>query len=96
MSNPRKHSTSGLKYLTILFKPFLISLMVFNLKKNPLAQALVPYNDLVSHLYIIYYFTSTNFTQSLIPQQEVVVTALAEMAFMEHPLKSLVDFIYRV
>ena len=30
------------------------------------------------------------------PQQEVVIAALAETAFTEHPLKLLVDFIYKV
>ena len=55
--------------------------MVFNLKKNPLAQALVPYNDLTSYLHIICYLTSINFVQSLMPRQKVVVAALAEMAF---------------
>ena len=70
--------------------------MAFNLKKNPLTQTTVPCNNLASHLYIIYYFTSTNFTQSLMPRQKVVVATLAEMAFTEYPLKLLVDFIYRV
>ena len=70
--------------------------MAFNLKENPLAQAIVPYNNLASHLCIIYYFTGTNFAQSLVPRQEVVVAALAETAFTEYPPKSLVDFIYRV
>ena len=30
------------------------------------------------------------------PQQEVVVATLAKMAFIEHPPKLLVNFIYRV
>jgi hypothetical protein len=30
------------------------------------------------------------------PQQEVVVATLAETAFIEHPPKLLVNFIYRV
>ena len=70
--------------------------MVFNPKENPLAQATVPYNNLVSHLCIIYYFTRIDFTQSLIPRQEVVVAALAKTAFTKHPPKSLVDFIHRI
>ena len=70
--------------------------MVFNLRENPLAQATVLYNDLVSYLRIIYYFTGINFTQSLVPQQEVVVAVLAKMVFTEHPPKLLVDFIYKV
>ena len=70
--------------------------MAFNLKKKPLAQAIVSCDNLASHLYIIYYFTSINFVQSLMPQQEVVIAALAETAFTEHPLKLLVDFIYKV
>ena len=70
--------------------------MVFNPKEDPLAQATVPYNNLVSHLYIIWYFTGTDFTQSLVPQQEVVVAALAKTVFIEHPPKSLVNFICRV
>ena len=57
---------------------------------------MVPYNNPASYLYIIYYFTSTNFTQSLMPRQEVVVATLAETAFIEHLPKLLVNFIYRV
>ena len=30
------------------------------------------------------------------PQQEVVIATLAEIAFTEHPPKSLIDFIRRV
>ena len=50
----------------------------------------------MSHLRITRYFTGTDFAQSLVPQQEVVVAALAETAFTEHPPESLVDFIRRV
>ena len=57
---------------------------------------MVPYNNPASYLHIIYYLTGTNFVQSLILQQEVVVTALAEMAFKEQPLKSLVNLIHKV
>ena len=95
-SNPYKLSTGGPECPAILFKTFLISLMVFNLRENPLAQITVLYNNLVSHLRIICYFTSINFTQSLVPRQEVVVAALAKTAFTEHPPKLLVNFIYRV
>ena len=70
--------------------------MVFNLRENPLTQATVPCNNLASHLRIICYFASTDFAQSFVPQQEVVVAALAETAFTEHPSKLLVDFIYKV
>ena len=57
---------------------------------------MVPYNNLANDLYIIYYFTSTNFIQSLIPQQEVVIATLAKMAFTKYPPKLLVNFIYKV
>ena len=70
--------------------------MVFNFKENPLAQVMVFYDNLVSYLHITYYFTSTNFAQSLMPQQKVVVAALAKMAFTEHPPKLLVNFIYKI
>ena len=70
--------------------------MVFNFREDPLAQATVPYNNLASHLCIIYYFANTNFIQSLVLQQEVVITTLAKTAFIKHPPKLLVDFIYRV
>jgi len=70
--------------------------MALNPREDPLAQAMVPYNNLVSYLRIVYYFTGTNFTQSLMPRQEVVIAALAEIAFIEHPPKSLVNFSYRV
>ena len=95
-SDPYKHGTSGLRCPTILFKTSSIGLMVFNFRENPLAQATVPCNNLVSHLRIIYYFASTDFAQSLIPRQKVVVAALAKIAFTEHPLKLLIDFIYKV
>ena len=70
--------------------------MAFNPRENPLAQATVPRDNLVSHLRITCYFASTDFAQSLIPRQKVVVAALAEMAFTEHPPKLLVDFIYKI
>ena len=54
---------------------------------------MVLYNNLVSHLCIVYYFTDTNFAQSLMPQQEVVVAALAEIAFEEQLPKLLVNLI---
>ena len=57
---------------------------------------MVPHNNSASHLRIARYFTSTNFAQSLVPRQKVVVAALAKTAFTEHPPKSLVNFIYRV
>ena len=69
---------------------------MLNPKKDPLAQAIVPYNNLVSYLRITHYFTGINFTQSLMPRQKVVVAALAETAFKEQPLESLVDFIREV
>jgi len=42
--------------------------MALNPREDPLAQATVPYNNLVSYLRIIRYFASTNFTQSLVLQ----------------------------
>jgi hypothetical protein len=95
-SDPCKHSTSRLKCPAILFKTSLIGLIVFNLRENPLTQITVPCNNLVSHLRIIYYFTSIDFAQSLMPQQKVIVAALAKMAFTEHPPKLLVNFIYKI
>ena len=53
-------------------------------------------NNLVSYLYIIYYFASTDFAQSFILWQEVVVTILAKTAFKEQPSKLLVNLIYKV
>ena len=96
VSNPYKLSASRLKCPTILSKTTLTSLIVLNPREDPLAQAIVPRNNLVSYLYIIHYFTSTDFAQSLVLQQEVVVATLAKMAFTEHPPKLLVNFIYRV
>ena len=95
-SDPYKYNASGLRCSAIFFKTSLIGLIAFNPKEDPLAQATVPHNNPASHLHIIYYFTSTNFAQSLMPQQKVVVAALAKMAFTEHLPKSLVDFIYKV
>ena len=57
---------------------------------------MVPYDDLASHLRIVCYFVGTDFAQSLVPQQEVVVAVLAETVFIKHPPKSLVNFIRRV
>jgi len=57
--------------------------MALNPREDPLAQATVPRNNPASYLHIIYYFASTNFTQSLVPRQEVVVAALAKTAFTE-------------
>ena len=66
---------------------------MLDFREDPLAQATVPYNNLASHLYIIYYFTGTNFVQSLVLWQEVVVTALAKTAFKEQTPKLLVNLI---
>ena len=96
MSDPREYGAGGLRCPAILSETSLISLMAFDPRENPLAQAMVPCDDLASHLRIACYFTGTDFAQSLMPRQEVVVAALAEMAFTEHPLESLVDFIRRV
>ena len=57
---------------------------------------MVLYNNLTSHLRIIYYFIGTNFVQNLVLWQKVVVAALAEIVFTEHPPELLVDFIYKV
>ena len=43
-------------------------LIALNSREDPLAQATAPYNNLVSHLRIIHYFTGTDFVQSLILQ----------------------------
>ena len=64
-SDSYKYSINGLRYPAILSKTFLIGLMAFNFKENPLAQAIVPCDDLASHLHIIYYFAGTDFAQSL-------------------------------
>jgi len=50
-------------------------------------------DNLASHLRIIYYFASTDFAQSLVLRQKVVVATLAKTAFTEYPLKLLVNFI---
>ena len=92
-SNLYKLGAGGLERPAILSKTTLISLIALNPREDPLAQATVPHNNLASHLRIIYYFTSTDFAQSLVPQQEIVVVVLAETAFIEYPLKSLVNFI---
>ena len=57
---------------------------------------MVPYNNLASYLRIARYFASTDFAQSLVLRQEVVVAALAKTAFIEYPPKLLVNFIRRV
>ena len=64
-SDPYKLSTSRLKCPAI-FNKTLTNLIALNPKKDPLAQAIVPYNNLASHLRIICYFTSTDFAQSLV------------------------------
>ena len=95
-SDPYKHGAGGLGCPTILSKTSLTGLIAFNPREDPLAQATVPHNNLASYLRIIHYFASTNFTQSLMLWQEVVVATLAKTAFIKHPPKSLVNFIYRV
>ena len=80
VSDPYKPSTSGLEY-PIILNNTLTNLIVLDFKKDPLAYVIVSYNNLASHLYIIYYLTSTNFIQSLILRQEVIVATLAETAF---------------
>ena len=93
VSNFCKLSVSGPKCPAILFKTTLTDLMVLNFKENPLAQATVPCNNLISHLCIACYFAGIDFVQSFVPQQKVIVAALAKTAFIKHPPKSLVDFI---
>jgi len=61
ISNFYKLGASGLERPTILSKTTLTGLIALNPKKNPLAQVTVPHDNLASHLYIIYYFASTNF-----------------------------------
>ena len=63
-----KYGAGGLRYPAILFKTSLIGLIVFNPREDPLAQAIVPHDDLASHLRIIQYFTGTDFAQSLVPR----------------------------
>ena len=70
--------------------------MALDLREDPLAQATVPHDNLASHLYITCYLTSTNFAQSLMPQQEVVITALAKTAFKEQTPKLLVNLIHKI
>ena len=48
-----EYSTSRLRCPAILSKTFLIGLIAFNPREDPLAQATVPCDDLVSHLHII-------------------------------------------
>ena len=61
ISDPCEYGAGGLGCPTILFKTSLTGLIAFNLREDPLAQAMVPYNNPASYLRIIYYFTSTNF-----------------------------------
>jgi len=61
ISDPYKLGIGGLKCPTILTKTFLIGLIALNPKENPLAQAIVLYNNPVNYLYIVYYFINTNF-----------------------------------
>ena len=96
ISDPRELGAGRLERPTILSKTTLTSLMALNPREDPLAQATVPRNNPASHLRIIRYFASTDFAQSLVLWQEVVVAALAEMAFTEYPPKLLVNFIRRV
>jgi len=42
--------------------------MALNPREDPLAQAMVPRDNLVSYLRIICYFASTDFAQSLMPR----------------------------
>ena len=60
-SDPRELGADGLERPTILSKTTLTSLTALDPREDPLAQAIVPYNNLASYLYIICYFTSTNF-----------------------------------
>ena len=60
-----KLGASGLEYFTILNKT-LTNLTALDPREDPLAQAMVPCNNLASHLYIIYYLAGTNFAQSLV------------------------------
>ena len=60
ISDPHKPDISGPEYPAILNKT-LTNLITLNPKKDPSAQAIVPYNNLVSHLHIVYYLTSTDF-----------------------------------
>ena len=72
------------------------NLIALNSKEDPLAQITVPWNNLASHLRIICYFTGINFAQNLMLQQEVVVAALAKIAFKEQAFKLLINLICKV
>ena len=91
-----KLGASGLECPAIFFKTILTSLMVLNSREDSLAQAIVLCNNLASHLHIIYYFAGIDFAQNLMSWQEVIVTVLAETAFIEHLPKLLINFIYGV
>ena len=57
----RELSASRLERSAILSKTTLTGLIALNPREDPLAQAMVLYNNLASYLRIIYCFTSTNF-----------------------------------
>ena len=82
-SDPCELGAGGLERPAILFKTTPINLIALNPREDPLAQATVPRDNLASYLRITRYFTGTDFTQSLVPRQEVVVAALAKTAFTE-------------
>ena len=67
--------------------------MVLNPREDPLAQMTVLYNNPISYLCIVCYLAGTNFAQSLVLWQKVVIAALAKTAFKEQPPKSLVNLI---
>ena len=60
ISNPCELGASGLEYPTI-FNKTLTDLIILNPKKNFLALVIVPYNNLISYLHIIYYFAGIDF-----------------------------------
>ena len=60
ISDLHKPGASGPEYPTI-FNKTLTDLIALDPKKNPSAQVIVPYNNLVSHLHIVYYLTGTDF-----------------------------------
>jgi len=60
-SDPCELGAGGLERPAILSKTTLTGLMALNPREDPLAQAIVPYNNPVSYLRIIHYFTGTDF-----------------------------------
>jgi len=67
ISDPYELGAGGPERPAILSKTTSTNLIALNPREDPLAQAIVPHDNLASHLHIARYFASTNFTQSLVP-----------------------------